>query len=575
MRSDQRAEFLGTVGEAQSALQHLERSSESEIDAATRAFRGLAGHADMVLKQAANIIGHVEREDMSAVLPRVQTLCRTVRIFLEERLAAATSILETLKGEEVLLRRLTEITESQKAVAAHLKALSVLTNIEVAKLGSVGHDFELLAQELSVFSNSVYQQTAELASHTRTCESTIAEARRELAASLPQLKREMLLMEADIAAALQAIEGDLEQLDKLPSHFRSGAEASSQQIAGVVAAIQSHDITRQQVEHVIGALQVIATRLALPGGVGEDPAVLCAGLTIQSCQLQNVRSTMDNWTSQIRNCMTGIQQLSATALVGIGPLVLRQEAELSSQLSQIERMQLRSQDYSAKIQNTLGGLSTLLKLVNEQMERSENIRHLLQLLTFNSLIEADHLGRRGTVVSAIANLIKEVSAEWNVIAGQSGAALAEILKLVTAANQLMEIFSDRSAAKMREDQVLTSAALAQVRAAAAFVAKEAAGMEVITVRMQSHLTAVENTGRDLEKCFGYLDQAVALIEKLNAGLQSSDAYVKEHFDSAEVERLFAGSYTIAIERDVMRAALDGTPLPVAAQAFAGNEVELF
>ena len=356
---------------------------------------------------------------------------------------------------------------------------------------------------------------------------------------------------------------------------RISAEANSKQIAGVVAAIQSHDITRQQIEHVMEALQLVATRLALPGGVGEDPALLHAGLTIQSFQLQSVRSTMDNWTSQIRTCMAGIQQLSATELIGIGPLVLRQEAELSAQLSQIERMQQRSHDYSARIETTLSGLSNLLKLVNEQMERSEKIRHQLQLLTLNSLIEADHLGQRGIVVSSIANLIKEVSAEWNAIAGQSGKALAEILKLVTAANQLMEAFSEASAAKMREDQAETSAALGRVRAAAAFVAKEAAGMESMTARMQSHLTAVESSGRDLEKCFSYLDQGVRLIEKLNAGLQPEDGKAKEQFDGAEVERLFAGSYTIAIERDVMRAALDGTPLPVAAQAFAGNEVELF
>ena len=207
MQGEARAEFVATLAEAQSTLRRLELSSESDIDTVARAFQGLAGYADMVLKQAANIIGYIEKENMSAVLPRVQALCRTVRTFLEQRLVAASSILESLHGEEILLRRLTEITESQKAVAAHLKALSVLTNIEVAKLGSVGHDFELLAQELSLFSKSVYEQTAELAHHARSCESTIAEARRELAANLPQLKREMQNMEADIASGFAGHRG--------------------------------------------------------------------------------------------------------------------------------------------------------------------------------------------------------------------------------------------------------------------------------------------------------------------------------------------------------------------------------
>jgi len=51
--------------------------------------------------------------------------------------------------------------------------------------------------------------------------------------------------------------------------------------------------------------------------------------------------------------------------------------------------------------------------------------------------------------------------------------------------------------------------------------------------------------------------------------------VEEVHDPSEVEKLFSASYTTEMERDVMRAALCGGPLPVVQQAFGGNAVELF
>jgi hypothetical protein len=51
--------------------------------------------------------------------------------------------------------------------------------------------------------------------------------------------------------------------------------------------------------------------------------------------------------------------------------------------------------------------------------------------------------------------------------------------------------------------------------------------------------------------------------------------VKERYDPAEVEQLFSAFYTTEMERDVLRAALRGTELPVAQQTFVGNSVELF
>lgn len=574
--TDHGAEYLTVLAQAQADLNGLAHSSEAEIDTITRAFKSLADETNTILKQAASIVGRVESEGMGTVHSKVQSLCLTLTQFLEKRLAAATTILRTLKEQDELLTQLTRVTDRQQAVASHLQALSLFTNVEVSQLGSDGGDFQILAQDLSSFSKSVSQQTDKLANNTDSARQTIGATRFELEADLPRLRSEIARMQDDIRKTLRSIDSDLNELARIPGQFRTSAEETARQVAGVVAAIQSHDITRQQIEHVQEALGIIASKItAASSERSEELRVAYTGLTIQICQLKTIKETVVNWTSQLRRCTRVIQHLSASDVAGIGPIVLNQERELSSQLAHIEVLQQKSQDYSGKIRGTIGGLSNLLELVNEHLKQSQVIRHRLQLLTFNSLIEAHRLGHRGAVVSAIANVTKGVSAEWDLIADQSRLALAEIMNLVKETNEMMEVFSEAGSQKLRDDREQTSRALDNVRDAAAFVASEAAQMQACTEKLQTHLATCGDTGDQLDVSFSQLDSALRQIEELTRQMQTNDPGLARPHDTEEIEPLFSSFYTTEIEREVMRAALHGSALPVLQQSFAGNDVELF
>lgn len=574
--TDRKQEFLSVLAGAQADLNRLNRSSATEIDSVGRAFKGLAGQAEILLQQAAAIVGCVQQSTMTTVLSSVQSFCQSVRHSLEERLDAATAILGTLQDEENLLRHLMVVTQSQEAIARHLRALSVLTNVEVARLGSTGGNFQLLAQELSTFSKSLARQTLELARDTENRKQTIADTRKELGASLLRLRGEMTRMADDIAKTLRVIEDSLQQQASLPQNFQRCTEDTAHQIAGVVAAVQAHDITRQQIEHVQYALQLIASRIAASHFLrGQDLPAAYAGLNIQICQLKTIQQTVANWTSQVRRCMDGIQQLSASDVAGIGPTVLRQEEELSSDLAHMEHLQQKSQEYSGRMRSTLGGLTSLVELVNAHLKRSQAIRDRLQILMFNSLIEAQRLGGRGAVVSAIASLIKEVSEEWTAIAGQSRSVLNGIAALAQRTTTLMEAFSEASGQKLREDQAQTAAALDRVRGAAAFVAKQSAQMQSATETMHASLATLASTGDSLDLSFAYLASVLRQIEGLARELEQNDSQLAGKCDAAEVERWLSPFYTTEIERSVMSAALHGTAMPAVQQSFAGNAVELF
>jgi methyl-accepting chemotaxis protein len=274
--------------------------------------------------------------------------------------------------------------------------------------------------------------------------------------------------------------------------------------------------------------------------------------------------------------MGDVRQLCESKVISVGSMVLNQERELSFQLANIELLQRKSQNYGGRIQDAFAKLSRLLELVNDHLGRSQVIRKRLLLLTFNSLIEANRLGQQGAVVSAIANLIKGVSGEWNTITDQSRQALGQIQSMVKHTNTVMDIDSESSKEKLRDDQTQTRAVLDSVRATAEFVAQESELIEVVTKEMQSNLNHLGSPEDELGACFRNIDAVVVHIENLTHKLRRHDAQIELRADAAKVERLFSTFYTTETERNVMSAALRGAPMPLVLQAsFAGNDAELF
>ncbi|MGA2983358.1 MAG: hypothetical protein ABSG32_06060 [Terriglobia bacterium] len=579
MSLETKTKIVHALEKAKGELQTLSQTTTRQIESVARTFEGLAGHTDTILNLAAAMVGCVENESVSSILPQVQTLGGATRRFIGDRLQATTGILETVTTEVELLRQLSRITRGQEAIAFETKALSVLTNIEVARLGAVGAGFQYLAHELADFSKSVTADAMELAGHTDGRRAAIEETKQVLAAELPRLQEELARIELDLGNALSAVEFSLSQLSGTPMQFRTCVENVAQQIAGVVAAVQAHDITRQQIEHVQEAFALISAKMSGDENAEkegtEEMGRAYAGLTIQIYQLRTIKETVANWASQIRMCMGGILKVSATDVAGIGPAVLDQERGLSSQLAHIERLESESQAYSERIQRTFGGIANLMQLVSEHLQKSKSVRDHLLLLTFNSIIEASHLGVQAAAILAIAQSIKGVSAEWGQITDQSGRAMQEVLSLAKHNNELMGAFSDVSNERLREAQAQTRAGLSNLRTAAALAAGQAQEMKAATDKLQAETTEVGNTVDLLDACFGQIDAMLTEIEGVRRQLEMDHSDVKERYDPAEVEQLFSAFYTTEMERDVLRAALRGTELPVAQQTFVGNSVELF
>lgn len=576
MTVESKAQSLRLLEKAKHDLLALAHTTDSEIASVSKEFTSLATQTDAILTLAGAIVGSAENESVVAVLPKTQSLGTAAQRFITGQLQATTGILETVAEEVNLLGQLSLVTRGQAAVARDTKVLSVLTNIEAARLGSVGSGFQYVAQQLADFSKSVAADTQELMSHNDERKAATEETRRILSDELPRLRADLAHMQADLGQAVAGVEASLTQLSQTPLQFRACLQDIARQIAGVVAAIQAQDITRQQIEHVQRSFTLISAGLQENGDItGNALPRAYAGLLIQIYQLRAIKQTVAAWATQIRTCADGMLRVSASEIVAIGPAVLEHSREVSSQLSYIEQLQRKSQAYSERIGSTIGGLSSLMQLVGEHLNKSKSVHERLQLLTFNSIIEANRLGKQASAIMAIAKNIEGISVKWSEVTGQSRAAMDGIASLVKRKNAVMEAFSETQTQGLRDAQQQTRAGLDGLETSAAFVSKKAEEMNLATERVQSRMARIAHSSDLLDACSARFDTVLADIESLRRQMELDHPGVHDGYDTADAEQSFSTFYSTEVEREVLHAALRGTALPAAQQTFAGNTVELF
>jgi len=578
MRDEAPGSVACALETATSYLRSLMRASEAEIGSLTQAFEELAAQSRTILSLASAIIACIEDDSVVSALPKVQKLGAAAAGFVEARLQATHGILDSVAAEMKLLRQLSGVTKSQSAIALKTRVLTMMTNIEVGRLGAAGTGFQYLATELAKFSAWLTEGTDDLELHTEARRLAIDATKRVLVSELPHLAEEFARINADLGDDLQALEAGLMGLFAMPTQFRTCVKEIAEQIAGVIAAVQSYDITRQQLDHVQQAL--VQMRSGMRGGGGkrwdaQERSRAYAGITIQIYQLQHISGTVANWTTQVRACMQVILKVSASELMGIGPMVFEQEREICTKLAHVELLESQSKGYSERIRRTVGEHASLVQLIDHQVKNARVVRQLLHLLSLNSIVEASRLGARANPILELGDGISELSVEWSRITGQSESARQEMLRLVERIGHLMETFSEAGDERLRDAEMETRAGMHSLHTAAEFAARQARDIQCALERMQAMGVGIARSGDVLDAAYGQIEGILRSLQSAQRQLEDGHSGVEDGCDVTEMEQLYSAYYTTEAEREVLHAALGGTALPAAQAAPGGNGVELF
>lgn len=432
------------------------------------------------------------------------------------------------------------------------RTLCTLTRIETSRLGDTGEDFGDLASEVIPLSEAVQSSGEQV-----LAASAILDQGAQLAAECGSSLRARQLTElpaliAIVVDGLKSFEEKRQRAVELSARQAALYEGLSHAIENVVTSLQFHDITRQQVEHIVEALQQL--RCGQP-----DTRVLA----LQSAQLASVAHTFASSIARIETDLEDfaarVQQMAdATgALMGISAgdrdsFFLQMEAHFTG----ILRMLDGCSSTESEMNSTAANLRITIAGMRESVMQIRKIEAGIQRISINATLRATHIGAGGDPLNVIAAAMLRLAGDSNVNTENVASALDQMVEAACCAS------SGSSDTGTWMDEI--RGAVAELRSSSESSSNRLNEIASLAAQLATDIGSLRN-GFSAGPLFAQV------VNRARLDLDVLAAQAGQAFEIVDLENL-AARYTMQAERDVHESVLPGSQY-VSATPLQGTGLE--
>jgi len=347
---------------------------------------------------------------------------------------------QALEKVRELANRLRRAFSGLSHVVVVFRTLCTLTQIETARLGGAGAGLGHLAAEIRPLSESICSSGEGVLEASGRLDREVQAAIRHGSELRATQIKEIAPLISGVLESMQSFE-DRRRL-ALESSGSQGAQyaAVSAAIDDLVGSLQFHDITRQQVEHVIEALRQVdalhqAEALPPAGTLPPQNAALKktdarAVLTLQSSQLAEAARLFTRSTERIEGDLATIGDRLKNASESVRALAGMSGhdgnsffAKMEAQFSGILKMLGNCSVAQAQMDSTAAGLDSTIGRMASSVWEIRGTEIQIQRISTNATIGASHLGASGGALDKIAEIMHRLALESNASTEEAAAAL--------------------------------------------------------------------------------------------------------------------------------------------------------
>jgi hypothetical protein len=469
---------------------------------------------------------------------------------------------------------------------AVFRTLCTLTRIETSRLGSCGTDFGDLAAEVGPLSESI-QASGEgvLDASSRLGQAVQFSIRRGSDLRVRQLK-ELRALISDVIKSLEAFEGRRRQAAETSAREAAQYEAVGNAVDGVVRSIQFHDITRQQVEHVVQALGQLRSecenRRAGPGGM---PAGARAILALQSSQLRGAAevftASMERMEHDLESIALSVQKTAeaSRALTGVSTddensFFLQMEAHFTVILEILGTCSAAQ----SEVESTAAGLEETISSMRVSVGEIRSIEIRIRRIATNATIRATHIGSAGNALNVIAEVMQRLVIDSNT-------KTEDVAGTLDAMREAARRVSGRSGAGLGTNELIgeMQRAVVELHTSSECCFSRVNQIVALGARLADDICVVRN-GFSAGLLFAQVvDRARRELELFGVQTAGETLEGVEGTPTPQLESL-AKRYTMQMERDVHESLTGGAAMAAApaeasgialAEGDLGDNVELF
>jgi hypothetical protein len=458
------------------------------------------------------------------------------------------------------------------------RTLCTLTRIETSRLGNIGSDFEGLAEAVKPLSESIHLSGERILAESSQLDQSIQTVLRDSSDLQSRHLAELRMLISTVMDSLRSFAERRRQAHEASVRQTARNDAVCEAVDNLVESIQFHDITRQQIEHVIHSLREVRS---------QPPSPARAILNLQASQLtsaevafassvQRMRVSLEDIVARVRDMVKAGGQLMGTDSHEENCFFVRMESHCTSILEAIAT----GHTHSSQILGIAGNLDQTIGRMKHSVAAIREIEIQIQRIALNASIRAAQIAGAGNALNTIAEAMRRLVLDSS---GKTENAARALDTMSDAARRVL-----CNAPPTLDGPADTNEILDEMRSAIV-------DLHSSSERSFDQVKQIGVLGSDLESNIGsILEQFAAgdlfaeVVTRARAGLQRITAEIRTSDDSCDpsvpgLESL-ADRYTMQVERDVHNTMANGAaysqpvltgPYPPSVEDGLGDNVELF
>jgi methyl-accepting chemotaxis protein len=397
--------------------------------------------SDKVLKNSIN--------DLNILLSRIQEYLSNSSSDMSQ---GGVSLSEILK---VLDKALDELS-GFKRIVKHLRMLGISTRIETARLSYDDAGFIALAENVEKLSAIINDKSANIKHKAEELIRVVKETISSIINLEAKQRQQTSLILNDINENLNSLNEKYGHCSEKADIIESKASLISQNISHIVSSIQFHDITRQQIEHVVQALNSLGERISesviSPSDDHQSKLVYTHNLCVlQSMQLKHTKDELFNAVEAIIKSLDGVR-INVSDVIAEAQNILSDNSEfnganiiedLEKGFSGISSSLNKSSEIRGELTNSMQSANNTIRNLSEYIGEIDEIGSEIELIALNSSVKAAHTGSEGAALGVLAESIQRLSSESK----DTTKSVSENLRKISSVSESLYKSIDQNAAE--------------------------------------------------------------------------------------------------------------------------------
>ena len=575
--------WLSSLDEVARELSSVAPDTEEEFLSLGERLQEFVGQAQAMAGLAASIAEHTGGGTSSAMDRIREVLDKTLR-GIEECSSEFPKGLSLLKGIASRLDGLSSLQGDLERIAKQTRIMGVSIKIESARVGREGQGFWDLAEEVTELAVRIHENVRHFKDKMQASRELVDSCRTLMGSKVTRYGREVTSISRRINAALEDLSRSLGESAAVGERLSARSEDINLQVGKVVMAMQFHDIVRQQLEHVVAAIQEVRAQLGDRGkdetGSPGTPETRWIG-PVLSIQVSHLKETVEEIRVAGKDIAAGLCKVAelcqgqfedAMFLASGGKLESGKTVfeRLEGELDAISSTLSECAEFSRTMVQDLDAVLRSAEEMEQDVKTVKEIGERIKLSALNALAEATRTGDKGRALRVLAKELHLFSEGTSTTTGKTSRAL----EAVSAAAREQETFINRLEEKHRDVEQAMHETLSLSRALgeeSAIVTETAERLDLACKGFQADIDRAVKAIRFPEQ----MTRIIEACEEILCGLLAEcDVNVDPGSLSSrdrEVLQRLAANYSMEKEREVHKQAASPAIGSAEARPGAGSD----